>query len=251
MNKIKKFRFESAYPIDSELYLKKRFELDGYKPHQITYRKHSEDTDYSLEEGLNKIKEHDQVSMKKIISMYEFTVTMDNTLIETFFMDGLTRFTLHTKVVDMKEFFNYIFPLMGVLLYGEFDPKEHFLIRDDVCCKFIHEIYPKHTEVSGTWWDDTPYINHFFAFPKSEWEDRKVEHYVALGGEPLEFGYEVTHTAANFYLMKSITRTGEEVYIQKADDMLKVDGFEREIVLATIEGIKKENIENTIHYIAF
>lgn len=245
-NKTYKFKFSSAFPIDSKLYFNSRFQLKEFIPFEIKVhdKKHMVCT---FEEGLELIRSYQEEG--QLIHFYHFHVTDNNTLIETFHMKDIVKFQISTKVEDMISFFNYIFPLFGVLLYGQLDSKEHFLVRDDVCCKFAHEIYPKHTDLSATWWDEKPYINHFFVFPKKERENRDINHVVAIGGEPLEFGYDdIKNTAANFYLMKYIPRYGEEAYIMPTDDMRKVEEFEKNIVLATLEGIKKEEIESTIYY---
>ncbi|WP_121616823.1 hypothetical protein [Virgibacillus halodenitrificans] len=246
-NTIYKYKFEPAFPISPELYLNSRFQLKGLTTFEIQLSLNGEHK-YNFEEGLEVLRQHEE-KKNQMISMYNFKVTDDNTLIESFYMEGLVHFQISTKVEDIAPFFNYIFPLFGVLLYGEFDSNEHFLSRDDVCCKFGHEIYPKHTEFSATWWDDNPFINHFFVFPKKEWENKNVKNIVAIGGEPLEFGYDnIQNTSANFYLMKQIPRHGTKAYIQSTDDLKNIEVYEKEIIQSTINGLKREGVNFQTYY---
>lgn len=247
-NRSYKYKFEAAYPISPELYINSRFKLEEFTPFNIKIESRGEHL-YSFEEGIKLLREYQEMD-DQLISMYEFEVKDDNTLIETFYLREYVRYQILTKVEgDIMPFFNCIFPLFGVLLYGEFDSKEHFLVRDDVCCKFAHEIYPKHTDLSATWWDDKPFINHFFAFPKKEWEDRKLKSVVAIGGEPLEFGYSnIKNTSANFYLMKYIPRYGKEAYIKPTDDLSKVEDYEKEIIQSTLKGLDRERIDYKIYH---
>lgn len=245
-----KFIFESTYPIDLDLYITTRFRLDGQKPYQIEFDNFVEKTTWTCEEGIQRLNKY--LKNKNLNHLYSFKVTMDNTLIESFYISGQKtdlKIKLHTNIRDIREFFNYIFPLNGVLLYGTIDSKEHFTTRDDVCCKFAHELYPIHTDdFSASWFCDEPYINHFFVFPKVEKKESKIEHCVALGGGPLDKSYIKENTSANFYLMKSLDRNKNNAYIKATDDMNCIESFEKEIVVATINALQKERIEHEIQY---
>jgi hypothetical protein len=243
-----KFSFEACYPMQSSLYFNSRFQLEGLKPHQITVSEpFNRKLTFPYKDGLKLIQEQ-YLPNCQIISMYSFEITTDNILIEKFDLRN-AHFKVYTQLdeSDIITFFHYIFPLQGVLLFGNFDSKEHFLVRDEVCCKFAHEIYPKHTDFLATWWEDEPYINHFFVFPKSEREH--IHHFVAIGGNPLDFAYgEKNNTTATFYLMKGIRRNHEKAYIKETDNMQQIEEFEKEIVKQTIEGIEKEGIDYQIYY---
>lgn len=233
-----KHKFESAYPLEAEVYFQNRFKNEGLTPFKVTKCEVAKsEIEYELEQGLELIKKAQKND--PLIHLYHFEISEENVLTETLFMDDWTRFQLHTSLDDIESFFHIIFPMMGVLLYGTIDKGKRFITRDDVCCEFAHEVYPKHTELKATWWDDEPYINHFFAFHSSKYPiDNDC---VAIGGEPLGRGSKAK-TSATFYLMKAITRNGKEAYIKASDDMKTVYPFEQDIVKQTIEGLKKQSV---------
>lgn len=251
-NRVYKSQFKATYPIATELYLETRFMFKQLIPFKICYGLNRQETEYNFLEGLQVMHKVKCNIKNENVGLYEFYITHDNTLVETFIMYGFEKFKLYTQLTarTIQEFYQYIFPLHGVLVFGEFDAHEHYLIRDDVCCKFAHELYPKYTNLKATWWDNKPNINHFFVFEHSDTK-QQIKNIMAIGGEPLERGYEnIKNTAANFYLSKYINRSGKEAYLKFNDDMESVQEFEKEFIKCTIAALSQEKIPFNIDYIA-
>ena len=249
-NRVYKSQFKATYPIATALYLESRIMLKQLVPFKIGYGLNSQEEEYDLQQGIQVMRSIKCNINNENIGLYEFFITHDNILVETFIMYGFEKFKLYTQLTEetLQEFYRYIFPLHGVLIFGEFDAQEHYLIRDDVCCKFAHELYPKYTNLKATWWDNKPNINHFFVFDN---KDRKIENIMAIGGEPLERGYDsIKNTAANFYLSKYINRRGKDAYLQLNDDMESVQEFEKEFIQCTLSALNQEKIPFHIDYIA-
>lgn len=253
INKVAKTRFQATYSIEKTDFLKKRFyDLEnGTKatilPVEIEVTHFEDVTTYSLEEGHSYLQTH----LGNNIGLYEFYISQENVLVEKFYMCSEI---FHLKTVlthedQIKEFYQLIFPIFGVVLFGEFDTNEEFLVRDDVCSKIVHDCLKKHTVLDGTWWDDFPYVNHYFIYHKS---GNDITDIMALGGQPLERWIEQpTVTAATFFLGKYIDRKGDSAIIKNSDDMKTVKPFEENIIETFIKALEDENVKYRIDYIAF
>lgn len=228
------YNFESVYPMEATLYSSSRFQLgEEWMPFR---------TEFRVIGGTPKEVLFNQwmvligqaIQKHELIHTYKFYM-MDDILMEHVRI-GDEVFTLYTKTKDIQPFLHYIFPLNGVLLFGIFDNGKEMLCRDDVCNEFAHEIY-KDTNLVATWWEDNPYVNHYFVFPKSERDKDSIDSFVALGGDvPFRFS-----STSYFYLVKTIKRNGKESYIKSTDTMEKVEDFERAIVDETIRALQKNN----------
>lgn len=258
VTKTMKSRFAATYPIEKPIFMKCRFydfiESNNKKllPSKIEVKKFAETNVYNLKDGLPYLRQH----ISDDIAPYEFSITQENVLLEKFYL-GTELIHLETHLESeeaIQAFYKCIFPMYGVLVFGEFDlgeDGEQLLVRDDVCSAILHQLLHTHTNITGDWWYDDPHINHYFIYDRKERGSDNIQEIMALGGEPLERWIDKPEvTAAKFFLGKYINRMGNNAMISWHDNMEIIETFEKHFIEELLAAFKKAHVKHRIDYLA-